>query len=94
VILIARAEVPSVFTGRHQFGIVGEIKSVHPGEIIGIRSKRPELRPTVWPFRPASSRGMQQVRVRVLRGQGDRFDYLCRVPMQPIGPPYRDFFEI
>lgn len=38
--------------------------------------KRPELRPTVRPFRPATSRGMQQVRVRVLRGLGDRFDYL------------------
>jgi hypothetical protein len=38
--------------------------------------KRAELRPTVPPFRPATSTGMQQVRVRVLKGLGDRFDYL------------------
>jgi hypothetical protein len=38
--------------------------------------KRAELRPTVRPFRPATSKGMQQVRVRVLKGLGDRFDYL------------------
>ena len=36
--------------------------------------KRAELRPTLRPFRPATSKGMQQVRVRVLRGLGDRFD--------------------
>jgi hypothetical protein len=36
--------------------------------------KRPELRPTMRPFRPATSKGMQQVRVRVLKGLGDRFD--------------------
>ena len=38
--------------------------------------KRAELRPTVRPFRPATSKGMQQVRVRVLKTLGDRFDYL------------------
>jgi hypothetical protein len=38
--------------------------------------KRAELRRTVQPFRPATSKGIQQVRVRVLEALSDRFDYL------------------
>ncbi|MGJ4940623.1 hypothetical protein ACQR1W_08640 [Bradyrhizobium sp. HKCCYLS1011] len=38
--------------------------------------KQPELRPTKRPFRPVTSRGMQQTRVRVLRDLTDRYDYL------------------
>jgi hypothetical protein len=38
--------------------------------------KRPELKRTIRPFRPATSAGMQQVRVRVLGSLTKRFEYL------------------
>jgi hypothetical protein len=40
--------------------------------------KHPDLKPTTRPFRPRTSPGMQQVRVRVVAGLGARFEILFR----------------